>query len=1583
MFLLIGVFCFIFSFSVYAQQPTALFTASTTQGCTPLIVGFTDQSTNAVQWQWNLGNGATSVLQNPSATYFTPGTYTITLIVTSASGLKNTLIKPAYINVRALPQPNFTATPVSGCFPLRVQFTDNTVANTTATSWQWDFGDGATSSLQNPLHTYTSSGSFSVTLVVTNEFGCIKSLTKPNFVVVNQGVNAQFTVQSSGCTAPQTAQFTNSTTSVGPLTYLWNFGDGFTSTLPSPSHTYTANGSYTVRLIATNSFGCSDTLTRPAAVVVGNLNLNIAAPDSACANKFIPFQINSTPTPTTVSWNFGDGTTSTSLNPVKAYSVPGNYVVTLQATLGACTNTITKNMVIVPSPTGSFTANNTASCRAPLTVQFTSTSMGAQSYNWNFGDGSTSTQANPTHTYTADGIYTVRLVLSNSVGCTDTIRRIDYIKIGRPVFLPVDFSGCAPLGVSFANIVQSVVPIVSYYWDFGDGTTSTLAAPSHVFAAGTYNIFIKVTTVDGCTDSITVPNGVRAGIKPIPAFVANPLIVCARDTVSFTDLSTGVVDFWLWNFGDGTTSNLQNPVYNYNDTGYFSVQLIVGSNGCFDSTLIVNYIQVKPPIANFTVGINCTNRFLRTFTDRSIGADSWLWNFGDGTTSTQQNPVHTYTTPGVYNIKLTVVNNITGCDHTKKQEITIANDAASFTYVATPGCKESVVTFTADTSQFTQNYKWYFGDDSTGNGVQVTHAYKRAGSFTVSLVITDDNNCTDSVAQTMILQTYGPAANFSAVDSILCVQSAVTFTDLSTTDGTHNIVRWDWNYGDGTIMNNASPPFSHTYATGGMFNVTLVVTDSYGCKDTLTKNGFVTISRPMAGFTADSVSCVGAPISISNQSTGAGLIHGWDFGDGTVSTSPSPTHAYNADGIYSIKLNIIDSFGCASADTSQVSIRTPIALFSVSDSVGTCPPFVVAFTNMSLNFSSILWDFGNGSFSSSANPTHIYNSPGTYTTKLTVTSPGGCTASKTITVNLKGPSGSFSYTNPSTCAPTTIIFTALSVNTSSYVWDFNDGTTMTTTDSVASHVYDVPGAYVPKVIFQDNAGCNIAIDGIDTIYVNGVKALFETDTTLICGSADVQFTNLSVSNQPISSYYWSFGDGGISNAVNPLHTYTQAGTYLVKLVATTLSGCVDSFTLAAPIRIIAPPEIQVTGTPNMCTPAAFSFSASVLGGDITGLRWQWIFSTGDTVNTQNINSLRLTTPGVYSYRLVASNMFGCSDTVTNSFEVYGLPNVSAGMDLQVCRGVAQTLQATGAVNYSWSPALGLSCNNCAMPVANPDSTKLYVLIGTDINGCQNSDSVMVTVIQRLEIAATGGDTLCLGQSTILKASGAATYIWSPSTGLSSTTNTTVTASPTVTTLYTVIGDDGKNCFKDTAYVPVQVYPYPTVRLPNDTTIEIGNPVTIVPMLSQDVTSVLWQFPPYLLSTNYPNITVQPKTDSRYIVKVSNEGGCEALDNMMVVVTCGKGQVFIPNTFSPNADGANDVFFVRGTNIYKVKQMSVFNRWGEIVFQKTSINANDAGAGWDGRFNGQLLNPDVYVYMIEVICETGGVLLYKGNVTLVR
>ncbi|MDB5202566.1 MAG: hypothetical protein JWQ27_1975 [Ferruginibacter sp.] len=1585
LFLLLGFFA-------KAQQPVAAFTATPVSGCAPLVVNFTDQSGgNPTSWHWDLGNATVSFLQNPSVTYFNPGLYSIKLVVQNAAG-KDSITKTQYISVAPQPVVNFSANRFAGCFPLPVQFTDlSSAGNGGINSWQWDFGDGATSTAQSPAHTYTAAGNFNVSLRVGNSGGCFKTLTKSQYIQVSQGVHADFTNSApNNCSSPVNIVFQNASTGTGVLTYLWDFGDGGTSSQTNPAHNYTVAGSYTVKLIVTNSTGCTDTLIRQNAITIGTVDAAFTSPSSVCVNNLFIATNTSSPAPVSATWDFGDGTTANSINGTKLYAAPGTYTVKLLSDFGACTDSAFATITVLPKPQAAFTGNPLSSCTVPRTVNFTSTSIGAITYEWNFGDGGTSTLQNPSHVYSTPGNFSVTLVATNASGCTDTLTKADFVKIALPVVSINNLPqlGCGPFSWTFSSTLVSSEPAVSYSWDFGDGGTSASANPTHIFAAGDFTITVTITTASGCTAAVTVPAGIRVGTKPSANFVADPLDVCANLPVNFTDLSTGTITEWQWDFGDGATSAQQNPTHNYDDTGVFTIRLIVLNNGCADTLIRTNYVHVKPPIAIFTPSINCAAPFTTNFTDGSIGADTWSWNFGDGNTSNVPSPVHTYAATGTYGVSLTVTNAASGCSFTRSQDLRIIHETADFTGDAIV-CRNSAANFTAINSNAgnINSYAWTFGDGGTGTSRTTAHTYTTPGIYDVSLITTDLNGCTDTIIKTQFIRVNGPSAGFSPAVAGSCLQSNVSFTDQSAGDGTHPIVQWVWDFGDGNIQTYTNGPFQHSYTTAGIYTVTLTVTDNAGCSDLFSMPNAITVSSPQAIFTAsDTSTCPAHAISFSNTSTGPGLVYVWNFGDGATSNLAAPTHNYATDGIYTVSLSITDQYGCTSSlvKTNYISISTPVAAFTMSDSVSTCPPLVVNFTSQSQNAVSLNWDFGDGSSSQLSNPTHFYNIPGAYTIILTVTGQGGCTSTKQRTVVVRGPQGTFTYTPLAGCKPLQVNFSAITRDRTSFIWDFNDGTTQATTDSIITHIYTVPGIYVPKMILKDNNGCLVPVTGLDTIIVNGVTAGFTTDTSLLCNNGAVQFSNTTVSNDVISGYSWDFGDGTTSTQQNPVHFYATVGNYFPKLKAVSQTGCTDSIKAVIPVRVIKQPEINIGQTSNGCTPLTVTFTGQVINPDTSALRWEWSFGNAQQSSLKNPLSQIYTIAGSYPVQTIVTNSSGCKDTATTTINAFAIPLVNAGVDTMICKGTGVGLQATGALTYSWTPATGLSCVNCANPIANPDSLRKYIVTGANADGCFAKDTIEVSVTYPFKMLISRSDTLCQGQSMRLTATGAHSYSWTPSAGLITNNNLpSVTVAPQTSTTYRVVGSDGRNCFSDTGYVPVKVYPIPTVNAGPDQTINVGQMTDLIPTLSADVTKVIWTPSGELSRNNYPAITVKPRQTTEYTVTATNPGGCSSTDNLTVFVLCNGTNVFIPNTFSPNGDGSNDVFFPRGTGLFSIKNVKIFNRWGEVVFQKNNFSANDAAAGWDGLYKGQKLLPDVFIYVMEILCDNNTVLTYKGNVALIK
>ncbi len=1593
------VLCAFFCPSAKAQQLNANFSATPTGGCVPIRVSFTDLTTGTpTAWKWDLGNGTISFLQNPSTTYNQSGNFTIKLVAYRGTD-SSVMIKTNYIVVLPNPVVEFGANPLQGCFPLTVNFTDSSTAGSgTITNWQWDFGDGNISNVQNPSHTYLNTGVFNVTLTVRNSNGCSKTLNKQNLINVYTGVRALFNnTNPPTCTLPVTVGFTS--TSTGPVgTYQWNFGDGSTGSGPTPSHIYTVPGIYTVTLIVTSVNGCTDTIVKPGLIRAGIVDADFSSPLTVCAGTPFSLQNNSAPTASLLasSWNFGDGGTSTTTNPTYTYANPGIYTIKLIADFGLCRDSISKTITVNPKPTAAFSGNILFACRAPLTTTFTNTSTGGTSYSWNFGDGSTSTALSPTHTYTSNGTYTVTLIVQNTNGCQDTLRRVNYIIISPPSITainPLPAQGCVPYPITFAPVVAAAGQnIVNYQWDFGDGSTGSGPSPSHTYTTeGTYTVKLKVTAANGCTDSISIPAGVKVGNKPMTAFSATPLIACAQDPIHFTDLTSAPLpDEWFWQFGDGGTSTQQNPEYHYNDTGHFTVTLIVTRNGCKDTLKKIDYIFIKPPIARFVDSFDCSNQNLHFFLDRSKGALTYNWTFGDGGTSTIPSPNHLYADTGRYTVKLKVSNGT--CQHEATANVLVLNEKANFNIQDSIACKSTAKKFLAFANPLNlRNYSWDFGEGFGATSTTVpaiVHSYSSLGLFNVKLTITDLNGCTDTLSKPVAVAQNGPRADFSSYQKV-CVRNLTTFTDSSRADASNPIVQWIWNYGDTTGWHTyTAPPFTHAYTTGGLYAVTLVTVDAAGCRDTITKQGNVQINDPKANFvSADTIVCLNTPVTITDISQGNIQLRAWDLGDGTTAATANVVHPYTAEGSYNIRLKVIDEAGCIDSIVKPlyINVFNAKARFFLSDSFTTCPPLFITFTNQSINARISSWDFGDANTSNLQNPSHTYTMAGIFTVQLAVEGNGGCrdTATKRIVIN--GPSGTFTYGPLTGCAPLFVNFIATAQNTTKYTFDFTDGNTQFGAGTTASHQYLLPGNYLPKMILEDSFGCRFPVPGPDTIHVKGVKTLIRSlPSYLICDSAVVQFQDSTVANDVISSFQWNFGDGTTSFVRNPSHVYRTPGVYTVTLMVTTTSGCSSADTLRVPIKVVPSPQIGITGLLEGCVPTTVQFTGQWLNQDTSTVTWNWNFNNGQTSTQQNPGTITYNTPGNYNITLVARNGSGCSNTITHPLTVWPLPNIDAGPDKFVCRGQSATITASGGLTYSWTAHPSLSCTNCTSPGARPDSTRWYYVRGTDSHTCQNTDSVLVRVKQPFVMRVAPGDTLCVGQSFQLQGFGAENYLWTPSRYLSSTTIANPVSRPDSSITYRLIGYDSVGCFRDTGFVTLKVYPIPKVDIiENQITINAGDPIQFHSNASADVNRWRWNPQMNLTCIDCPNPIANPRQSMVYTLTVSNQGRCTATDRVNITLLCKEGNVFVPNTFSPNNDGANDVFYPRGKGLFSVKSMRVFNRWGELLFEKTNFQANDPAFGWDGKQNGVPLTPDVYVYVMEILCDNSVIYNVKGNVTLLK
>ncbi|PJJ76535.1 gliding motility-associated-like protein [Thermoflavifilum aggregans] len=1612
-----------------SAQLNAAFQADTTQGCAPVVVHFVDQSTGPiVSRYWDFGNGnhiRYDSLVNPSATYINPGYYNVSLTVTDAAGHSST--QTLQVAVFGTPQVRFTQSDTTGCLPLTVHFTDlSRPGSGSITQWLWDFGDGHTSTDRNPTYTYQNPGNYTIQLMVTNSYGCTAVSDTPGHVRVPGRLAVAFQADSTiSCTAPLTVHFTNTTTGPDTLSWLWDFGDGTISTDRNPVHTYTRSGQFSVKLVVHSTVGCIDSVVKTNYIQVAQaVPPVVQIPSPICAGSVALFTNITSPVPMRSQWRFipdpSGGTGDTGLQVKKIFPTPGSYQLQVINTYaGGCSDTLIRWFDVEALPVADFRANPRMGCALPFAVSFTSLSSGAVAYQWDFGDGTTDTAANPVHQYKQYGNYTVKLIVRNAAGCTDTLVRMAYVQIQPPtaqLYASADH-GCVPQAIRFWANVNSLDSVVRAVWDFGDSTSDTGLSVNHVYTTeGIYIVKFTLTTSQGCTQTFQYPTAIRVGSPPAVNFSGNPTDACAETTIHFTDLSDKG-EQWLWLFGDGGTSTLQNPAHVYGDTGYFTVSLIVTHLGCTDTLTRPRYIHIHPPIAAFAIQRNCSTPYTIQFLDRSVDAIRYQWDFGDTASGTANydtipNPVHVFSATGTYVVTLTVSNDT--CTYTTRQTLQIIDEHPDFTVSDSLICRKNQVTLQATNihPSLIKSYQWIYAGPASGSTTttqpNVQFSFSQPGKYSFTLITTDLNNCQDTVRHDSAVQVIGPTADFS-VCSQGCAQVALPFQDLSQPHGSP-LARWVWDFGDGirdTILANDSSAAtggstSHMYRNPGTYSVQLWVTDSSGCTDQITKpGGGLQISQVQARFySPDTFSCPGKPVQFVNQSTGALSQIRWTFGDGSSGTQASPTHVYDTDGVYDVGLWIANSFGCSDSlyRPQYIHIATPHAAFSINnlpDSGGVkCPPFVAQFENKSTNYAQLQWDFGDGGTSVIANPTHIYNFPGTYTIRLVATSYGGCTDTARLTFTIHGPVAQIMHQPMAGCGlPVTIQFKATGKNAISYQWDFGDGVVSPpTTDTLINHTYTQRGNYKPVLIVRDSTGCSVSFRNEDSLIIDQLAAGFIMKPHVVCdsGYVDVQDTSHSFAADTLglpNQLLWDFGDpsttADTSSQPRASYRYRKPGDYVVRLTVTTYFGCQQ--TVTDTVHVVGTTHVGILGPDSACFGTPMSFTAQLLNAYKPIQSWYWDFGNGEIDTSAAPPAQNYPSAGVFDVKLIATNQDGCKDTARHAVTIFPLPVPAAGaLDSVICLGNSTTLHARDGVQYHWWPAVGLNDTAIANPVASPVHDILYHVQVTNVHGCTQVDSVPVRVSQPFAMRVGVDTTICAGESVQLFAKGgAASYRWTPPTYLDHPESAQPLCRPDSSITYRIVGYGHDACFTDTGYVHIQVIPLPKVQATGDQTLVVGSQVQLQANGSPDVVSYQWSPPDWLSCTDCANPVATPRGNITYRVVAANALGCVAIATTRIKLICSSGVVFIPNTFSPNGDQQNDIFYPRGKGIQIVRYFRIFNRWGQLMFERDNFPIDDKSFGWDGTFKGAALPPDVYVYVTEMVCDNGEVFQLKGNVTLLR
>lgn len=729
---------------------------------------------------------------------------------------------------------------------------------------------------------------------------------------VNGGLpNSGITATPTGCTNVS-LNANPGTGNTGPYTYFW-YGDGNLNVNPNIntqtfSHTYPGPGSYEVNVLITDSYGCQSTLTDTVDIVAGPTA--DAGPDiTMCSGYSINL---GSPNIGGQSYNWFPSTglsNSTVSDPVFTYTntsaTPDTLNFTVSATSGFCTSFDYLTIVVNPTPT----ANITGPAQICDGDMATLTATGGSSYLWSTNEttGSINTTPNSAATYTVTAIdngcasLPASFTVNVTPGPTAIVTGIDSVCGG-------------------SDAILTVAGGTDWVWSTGDITqTITL---NNLYGDST----ISVTPSDNGCVGLPVDYTVYLHNKPVADFTATE--ECLGNSTAFTDASTmvnGSVIAWNWDFNDPSSgpsnaSASQSPSHTFTSPGTYNVRLVVSSsNGCRDT--VINPVTVNPlPVPDFDFDDVCLG-FEMFFTDQSTsaaGVTDWGWDFGNGSTSTQQNPVHTYSAAGPFNVTLTVTD-ANGCSNEIVKTVFVhPNPVAEFSYVNT--CFNTITNFS--TSSYLNDpygttldaHSWNFGDpgsgaDNTSNDPNPTHGYTNPGTYNVTLTVITSRGCVNTITLPVVVAPIPPLQ--VEHDTVCNGYSGL----LLITGGWQPGTTLEWFH---TATSTVPFHVGTTYATPPVNAETVYFVAQRDPLDGCLSPKVPVFVRVNVAPRAD-VTITETELEIPNAITefqvdfvhhGPVVSWSWDFGDGNTSIEESPVHQYTEVGLYDITLNMVDDFGC-------------------------------------------------------------------------------------------------------------------------------------------------------------------------------------------------------------------------------------------------------------------------------------------------------------------------------------------------------------------------------------------------------------------------------------------------------------------------------------------------------------------------------------------------------------------------------------------------------------------------------------------------------------------------------------------------
>jgi gliding motility-associated-like protein len=1416
----------------------------------------------------------------------------------------------------------FTANQTSGCAPLSVNFRDLTSGS--PKFWNWDFGNGTLSNVQHPGVTYYNPGTYPVTLVVRNADGTT-GITKTNYITVYPSPVVMMSANTTiGC-VPVNIQFTdNSTTASGNIVaWEWDFGDGGKSTAQHPSHLYNNAGFYNVGLTVTSSTGCKGYAANNRFIrIVSGVKAEFDNGKAASCQP--PYNINfinnsSGPGNMTFQWDLDNGNTSTQANPSTTYG-SGTFNISLTATSEfGCSGSITKQ-VTFGGPASVIKAPDTVCLNSPVSFVNDGT-VAPQKTLWDFGNGQQSTKINDITVYTSPGNHTVKVV-NTYTACKDSAIKTVYVRSAPPIdFTATNTVACKPpLNVTFQD--ASATPQTKWEWDFGDGSTGTGSPTSHLYnAAGTFNVTATFTDATGCQAKITKPSVVT----------------------------------------------IESPTVKNNS---------VPAGGCVPYTYNPTATVTSPD-----------------------GIASYLWDFGDGTTSTQANPSHIYNNTGKYDIKLTITTN-GGCTVTTTdvEGVKVGTPPATqFTIPIKDVCASQAVSFTDLTPPPVDEWLWDFGDGSNSKDRNPIHTYLDSGTFNVKLTAFN-NRCGVTVGGQAV-HIKPPIAKFG--HTITCGALNVAFRDSSKTDPSYGPVSYSWTFGNPAEGNSTLQNPTFTFSQYTAYPVTLSVTNG-SCTHTFTDS--VRLIKERADFTVDPQVCRNLAFNVSSTNSKYITKYEWSVDGGpwtpggkTLSTSIATF------GQHTLGLVITDINGCTDTvvKNNVVTVVGPVANFTAT-APGGCKNASITFNDNSTPsgispLNKWTFDYGNGTTQSfTSKPfTYVYPDTGSFIPQLTVQDAMGCTDSYKLpdTIYISTLVTSFTSDYDTICPTSQVQFTDESIGEGlTYQWYFGNGGTSTLKDPLFSYggnnaQYDV------KLVITDRGGCKDSLTRPGYITtLKPVPAFDIEDTLTICPPIETKFT---FRGSYYESFEWDFGDGSSSTLLNPTHFYNAYADYKPQLILTGFGGCKDS--VSATVHVYDPGTVTTLNYSPLdaCNELMVNFNIVT----IPNMKFALHFGDGTMDSSMAATYQHFYgSPAFYTPAIQYTDKQGCIAGVNGpTIKVIGAePFFGVDRNKFCDSGVVYftnyTIGNDPVVTRTWDFGDGSATTSVTDPVHNFQQPGLYSVSQsvTTQQGCSKTIYDTIRVYRTPDPYIAGDSIGCLNETLDLQGmlavpDTAITWKWTLNNNINlPTPNVSLNFNKSGNYTVYLQATNLLGC-TDTARKDLFVPEIPQITVQEDPIIPVTTGITLPVTYGPEVVSYNWTPAKNLSCTDCPTPYANPKLTTTYTVRVEDKYGCANTANVTVTTVCNGLNYFLPNTFSPNGDGVNDIFAPRGVGITRVNSMRIFNRWGEMVFEKMNFVANDRTptGGWDGNYKGKPASADVYVYIIEFVCENAAIVPVKGNVALVR